>query len=80
MAAPAQVALSDVIAMARPAEDELESTIREHAQLVFRIGYSVLRNHADAEDAAQEVILRVLRHRHRLPELHDRRAWVARIA
>jgi RNA polymerase sigma-70 factor, ECF subfamily len=66
--------------MAYPVEDELEATVREHAHLVFRIGYSVLRNAADAEDAAQETFLRMLKHRHKIAELADRKAWVARIA
>src|SRR5579859_2802877 len=80
MAATAQVTLSEAILMAVPAEDELERAVHDHAQVVFRIAYSVLRNHADAEDAAQEVFLRALRHRGKLAELHDTRAWLARIA
>jgi RNA polymerase sigma-70 factor (ECF subfamily) len=80
MAATAQVPLSEAILMAVPAEDELERAVQQHAQVVFRIAYSVLRNHADAEDATQEVFLRALRHRGKLAELHDTRAWLARIA
>ena len=88
MAAPAQLALvsqaapaeAEARAMDAAAEDLLEATVREHARLAFRIAYSVLRNPADAEDATQEVFLRVLRQRKRLGEVDDRRAWVARIA
>ena len=80
MAATLQVTLSEAILMAVPAEDELERAVHEHAQVVFRIAYSVLRNHADAEDATQEVFLRALRHRGKMAELHDTRAWLARIA
>jgi RNA polymerase sigma-70 factor (ECF subfamily) len=80
MAATAQVTLSEAILMAVPAEDELERAVQQHAQVVFRIAYSVLRNYADAEDATQEVFLRALRHRSKLAELHDTRAWLARIA
>ena len=61
-------------------DDELELAVREHARLVYRITYSVLRNHADAEDATQETFLRVLRYRRKLEGVRDRRTWLARIA
>src|SRR5258708_34707744 len=80
MAVPADVTFSPAMAMALGAEDELERAVREHAQLVFRIAWSVLRNHADAEDAVQEVFLRVLKHRQRLGEVDDPKAWIARIS
>src|ERR1700745_3337219 len=41
---------------------EIEALVREHSRLVFRIAYSVVRNHADAEDVVQEVFLRVAKH------------------
>jgi RNA polymerase sigma-70 factor, ECF subfamily len=56
----------------------IESLVREHARLAFRIGYSVLRNHADAEDVVQEVFLRVSRHGAR--GIDDPKAWISRIA
>ena len=58
----------------------LAGIVRERAQLVYQIAYSVLRNHHDAEDASQEVFLRVWRYRDRLPQVSDEKAWVARIA
>jgi RNA polymerase sigma-70 factor (ECF subfamily) len=68
------------MAMAQMAEEGLETVVREHARLVYRIAYSVLRDHHQAEDATQETFMRVLRHRQRLPEVQDPRSWVARIA
>jgi RNA polymerase sigma-70 factor (ECF subfamily) len=62
----------------RAADASIESLVREHAKLVFRIGYSVLRNHADAEDVAQEVFLRVAKHGGR--GIDDHKAWLSRIA
>jgi RNA polymerase sigma-70 factor (ECF subfamily) len=56
----------------------IESLVREHARLVFRIGYSVLRNHAEAEDVVQEVFLRVSKHGAR--GIDDSKAWISRIA
>jgi RNA polymerase sigma-70 factor (ECF subfamily) len=49
-------------ALAQQEEGLLEAAVREHARLVYRIAYSVLRNPADAEDATQEVFLRALRY------------------
>ena len=61
-------------------EDALESAVREHARLVYRIAYSVLRNHHDAEDATQETFVRVLRYQRKLEGVRDRKTWLARIA
>ena len=66
--------------MAQPGEDELEALLREHARLVYRVAFSVLRNLHDAEDAVQEVFMRVLRSRHRLRDVSDPAAYLARIA
>jgi RNA polymerase sigma-70 factor (ECF subfamily) len=73
-----QAFVSEAVMMAP--EDALESAVREHARLVYRIAYSVLRNHHDAEDATQEAFLRVLRYRRRLEGVRDRKTWLARIA
>ncbi len=67
-------------ALARQEEDQLETAVREHARLVYRVAYSVLRNPADAEDATQETFLRALRYGKRLAGIHDQKAWLARIA
>jgi RNA polymerase sigma-70 factor (ECF subfamily) len=61
-------------------QDPLETAVREHSRLVYRIAYSVLRNPADAEDATQEIFLRVLRYGNKLAAIEDKRAWLARIA
>lgn len=80
MALPAEFVQAGSIAIAQPAEDELEVLVREHARLVYRIVFSVLRNPHDAEDAVQEVFVRVLRSRHRLRDVADPKAYLARTA
>jgi RNA polymerase sigma-70 factor, ECF subfamily len=62
------------------ATDAVELLVREHARMVYRIGYAVVRRPHDAEDIVQETFLRVLRHRDDLPRVRDQKAWLARIA
>ena len=57
---------------------EIEALVREHSRLVFRIAYSVVRNHADAEDVVQEVFLRVAKHG--VAGIEDAKSWLCRIA
>jgi RNA polymerase sigma-70 factor (ECF subfamily) len=75
-----QVLVNQAMALARTDEDQLELAVREHARLVYRVAYSVLRNHHDAEDATQETFVRVLRYRRKLAGIRDARTWLARIA
>ena len=62
--------LADAVALPeeRAVSESVEALVHEHARMVFKIAYSVLRHHADAEDVAQEVFLRVLAPRERTGE------------
>lgn len=73
-------ALANTSLMAWSREDALELAVREHARLVYRVAYSVLRNHHDAEDATQETFLRALRYRRKLEGVREAKTWLARIA
>ena len=75
-----QVILSESVSTAEAGRDKFEATVREQARLVYKVAYSVLRNHHDAEDVAQETFLRFLRQRKRWPEIRDQRAWLAAVA
>jgi len=57
---------------------ELELTVRQHAHLIFKVAYGVLRNSHDAEDVVQEVFLRV--HRNGTRGVRDLPAWLATVA
>lgn len=71
---------SEAIALAQREEDLLEAAVREHARLVYRIAYSVLRDQANAEDATQETFLRALRYGKKFTRIEDPKAWLAKIA
>src|SRR6476659_7642045 len=73
------VILSEAMAMVQ-VENVLEAMVREHARLVYRVAYSVLRNHHDAEDVTQETFARVLRYSKKVREVRDQKTWLARIA
>jgi RNA polymerase sigma-70 factor, ECF subfamily len=72
--------LSDIFPITAASTDEMESAVREHSRFVYAIAYSVLRDHHDAEDAAQETFVRFWRHRRRWRLIRNRRAWLARTA
>ena len=78
--AAGQVTVSEAITLAQTEEDPLELAVQQHAQLVYHISYSVLRNHHDAEDATQETFVRVLRAKRKLRTVDDPRRWLAKIA
>ena len=61
-------------------DEALETLVRQHSRLVYRIAYAVLRRHHDAEDATQETFMRVLRYSSKLPDVEDPKTWLARIA
>jgi len=71
--------LKSAIAM-EAAAPTVETLVADHTGMVFRIAYSILRNHQDAEDAAQECFLRVWKQKDRLHEVSNAKTWVARIA
>jgi len=82
MLVPEQATLSDVPPIADTLDSVVEQAVREHSRAVYKIAFSVLRNHHDAEDAAQETFVRLLRHgkQNRLAPVRNLRAWLARVA
>jgi len=57
----------------------VEDLVREYARTVFRVAFSVVRNHADAEDVVQETFLRATRFA-KLDSVENHRAWLVKIA
>jgi RNA polymerase sigma-70 factor (ECF subfamily) len=58
---------------------EFEQRLAEGATLAFRVAYAVLRQREDAEDVAQETLMRAYRRRHTLNDRARFRAWLVRI-
>jgi RNA polymerase sigma-70 factor, ECF subfamily len=59
---------------------EFEERLTECGPLAYRVARGVLRNTADAEDVAQEALLRAYRRFDRLRDRSRFRAWLVRIA
>ncbi len=74
------VIANEAMGVARTDESILELAVRQHARLVYRIAFSVLRNHQDAEDATQETFIRVMRAQRKLTTVDHPRRWLAKIA
>ena len=62
------------------ARAEFEARLAECGPLAFRIAQGVLRNAADAEDVAQEALLKAFRSFRRLRDPRRFRAWLVRIS
>jgi RNA polymerase sigma-70 factor (ECF subfamily) len=62
------------------ARREFEERLAECGPLAYRVARGVLRNTADAEDVAQEALLRAYRRFDRLRDRNRFRAWLVRIA
>lgn len=65
-----------------PAADarEIGERAEESSRLAFRVAWSVLRDRAEAEEVAQEALLRAHRHGARLREPERFQAWLVRVA
>jgi RNA polymerase sigma-70 factor, ECF subfamily len=67
------------IARENVAAREFEEQLADGASLAFRLAMSVLRNRADAEDVAQDALLRAYRGFAKLRERGAFRGWLCRI-
>lgn len=61
-------------------EQEFQERLAESSTLAFRIAMGVLRDRAEAEDVAQEAMLRAYRNFRRLRDRRRFRSWLVRIA
>jgi len=59
---------------------EFEERLADSSALAYRVARGVLRNDADAEDVAQESLLRAFRKFSRLRDRNRFRAWLVRIS
>lgn len=61
-------------------EHEFERLLGDCPMLAYRVALSVLRNPTEAEDVAQEAVIRAYRSFHRLRERDSFRPWIVRVS
>jgi len=66
--------------VAEPVPRELELLLAENAPLAYHVALAVLRNPAEAEDVAQEALIRAYRNFHRLRDARRFRGWLVRVS
>jgi RNA polymerase sigma-70 factor, ECF subfamily len=80
MDALAALLASDVGSRDAGLRREFEQLLADCPTLAYRVAMSVLRNTAEAEDVAQEAMLRAYRNFHRLRDRTRFRGWLVRTA
>jgi RNA polymerase sigma-70 factor (ECF subfamily) len=63
-----------------PLEREFEANLPHWSRLAFRVAYSVLRQREDAEDVAQDALVKAHRQLRQLRDPERLRAWLVRMA
>ena len=69
-----------LVSLEESLDREFERRLSDCPMLAFRVALGVLRNPAEAEDVAQEALLRAYRNFHRLRDRDRFRGWLARTA
>lgn len=79
---PGEMARNDLVREAAQADTrrEFEERLAACGPLAYRVARGVLRNTAEAEDVAQEALLRAYRRFDRLRDRNRFRGWLVRIA
>ncbi len=76
-----QVSEPELIDRIRKGERHLfHDLVRPYERAVYMTGYAVLRRHEDAEEAAQDTMIKVLMHLHQLTDPAKFKPWLLQIA
>ncbi len=62
-----------------PPSDDIESTVRTYANMLYRLSLSMLGSSADAEDAVQETFLRYVQKAPDFESAAHEKAWLIRV-
>jgi RNA polymerase sigma-70 factor (ECF subfamily) len=76
---PADLDYAVLRRVARGDQAALAELIRRHQNRLYQVAYRLLRDPLEAEDALQEVFLKVVEHAHRFQPQASVRAWLHRI-
>ncbi len=59
-------------------QENISRLIKEYGDMVMRIGYTYMKNQADAEDVVQDVFLRVMEKQPQFQNAEHQKAWLIR--
>ena len=60
-------------------DSELISCVKQYHKTVFRLAYSYVKNHADAEDICQDAFVKLLDYTGEFPTEEDCKRWLIRV-
>lgn len=60
-------------------KERIEKLFCEYYSLVYRVAFSQIKNHADAEDITQEVFLKLLHNKMKFESTEHEKAWIIRV-
>lgn len=63
----------------RPA-DEIEKTLEQYGDMLYRLAVIILKNESDAEDVVQETILKLYQKPPHFRDEEHKKAWLIRVA
>ena len=61
-------------------DEEITGIFKRHGQVVYRICFAYMKNHADAEDALQQTFFKLIEKRPVLTSEEHEKAWLMRTA
>lgn len=64
----------------RPADQEIEMAVNTYANMLFKLCFTILCNHADAEDAVSDTFLKFITKAPAFQDEEHRKAWLIRVA
>lgn len=60
-------------------DDYLAELVHRHADMIMRIAFTYLKNRADAQDACQEVFIKVVKLKKTFKHAEHEKAWIIRV-
>ena len=64
----------------RPTDYEIENTVKEYSNTLFKLCFAMLGNNADAEDAVSNTLIRYITSAPDFKEPEHKKAWLLRVA
>jgi RNA polymerase sigma-70 factor (ECF subfamily) len=61
-------------------KEELERYFKEYYSMIYRVAFSQLKNHADAEDITQEMFIKIIKSEDEFESAEHEKAWIIRAA